>query len=226
MRIERIAGFQPYVAPVTDFSDAEPVSPTKKVIDNKYYKDTIDLHASEHYLNLAFINAMTAQRQNHENSSILSLETLKETMSANNDLRTELYDQQQELINKVKKSDVLKVVDTVTMAGLIVGGVITVGLTAFLGFAVVPAALVALNCFFALANGGTKIANGVTKYQADQLKAQIFEIGEQRKLNQTKSTDHMDQQNSSKEKVFDTFKIMSDNENKKQETVRAIVARS
>jgi ABC-type multidrug transport system fused ATPase/permease subunit len=252
MRVDPITGFQTYVAPIADITEDEPVNPIKKIIDNSYYQDTIDLdpkksfqakvkdvisdhaktkdtldvHGKEHYLNLAFINAMSAQRQNHEDSSILSLESLKETMSSNNDLRTELYDQQQGLINKQKKSDILKIADAVTMAGLVVTGVVSVGLVLVLGFATVPIVLVGLTSLFALVNGATKIANGVTKFQVDQITSQIFELGERRKMNHTKATDETDKQNGSKEKVFDTYKMMSENETKKQETVRAIVARS
>lgn len=225
MRIDPITGFQPYVAPVTEINENEIAQPIKKIVDNSYYKDTID-HAKEHYLEKEFINVMTAQRKNHEDSSIISSELLKDSISANNDIRKELYDQQDELIQKQKKSDVLSIVDKVSMGCLVVLGLVGIGLTIVSGFGGVPVLLTVANAFLALVNGGTKIANGVIKYQSDQISAQIFELGEKRKMHQTKSTDHMEKQNSSKEEILNSFKMISENERRKQETVSAIMGRS
>jgi hypothetical protein len=152
--------------------------------------------------------------------------SLKESISANHAIRKDLFEQQDELIKKQNRSDVLSIVDKVAMAGLVVTGLLSLGVALIGGAGAVPLIISVANALLAFFSGGTKIANGVTQYQMEQIAAEIFVLGEKRKMLQTKSSEHMDQQGSFQDKAFETFKIMSQNESNKHETARAVVARS
>lgn len=215
MRINPITT-HPYVAPVDDFNEiGQPDQVKKKIVDRSYYKDTIA--KAEHYLDTKLFDLVIAQRINHEESSKISSSSLKGSISASKEIRDDLFNEQDALIKKKKTIDIANTFDIVTMAGLLVSGVVT-----FFGIflpVIIPALL-------AIGNAIAKIVNGFVKHQADQISAKIFDLGEQRKMHQTKSMDHMDQQNSSKDKAYESITTLSKNEEKKHETARAVMGRS
>jgi hypothetical protein len=223
MRVDPI-GVQPFI-PSFDSNDFDVKQSSRKGIDPSYFKDSIQ-PAKEHYLDKEYLNLMAAQHQNHINTSIASSASVKESIGANQAIRKDLFNQQDELIKQQKKSDVLSIIDKVAMAGLVLSGLVSLGLTIFIGLAAVPLILAVANAFFAFLSGGAKIANSLTQYEMEQISAEIFVNGEKRKMHQTKTADHMEQQGESQDKALETFKIISQNESNKQETARAVLARS
>jgi hypothetical protein len=223
MRIDPIA-VQPFI-PSFDSNDFDVKQTKKQGIDQSYFKDTLQ-PAKEHYLDKELLNIAAMQYENHKESSLISGASLKGSTSANHAIMKDHFNQKDELIKQQHKSDVLSIIDKVAMAGLFVSGLISLGLTLVIGIAAVPLVLAIANALLAFVSGGAKIANTLTQEKIDQIAAEIFVIGQKSQMLMTKTTENMEQMGKSQDKALETYKIMSQNESNKQETARAVIARS